>query len=58
MLVPWERRTATRSRYVDVFISHKIEDAEKAKDLKRRTENFGVTCWIDANDKRCRRSQV
>jgi len=37
-------------RYVDVFISHKMEDAEKARRLKRRIESFGLTCWIDADD--------
>jgi hypothetical protein len=25
-----------------------MEDAEKAKGLKRRIESFGLTCWIDA----------
>lgn len=38
------------SRYVDVFVSHKMEDAEKAKDLKRRIESLGLTCWIDDDD--------
>jgi hypothetical protein len=45
------------SRYVDVFISHKKEDAERARDLKRRVENFGLTCWIDADDKEMQRLQ-
>jgi TIR domain len=45
------------SRYVDVFISHKMEDAEKAQRLKRRIESFGLTCWIDADDEEMERIQ-
>ena len=45
------------SRYVDVFISHKMEDAEKAQRLKRRIESFGLTCWIDADDAEMERIQ-
>jgi hypothetical protein len=44
-------------RYVDVFISHKMEDAEEARALKRRIETFGPTCRIDADDDELKRLQ-
>lgn len=45
-------------RYVDVFISHKMEDEAKARSLKRRIErDFQLTCWIDAEDKEMVRLQ-
>jgi hypothetical protein len=47
-----------KPRYVDVFISHKSDDAEKAQRLKARIENeFHLTCWIDADDEEMRRIQ-
>lgn len=45
------------SRCVDVFISHKMEDAEKAQHLKRRIESFGLAFWIDADDEEMERIQ-
>jgi hypothetical protein len=52
-----EGLAAMKSRYVEVFISHKMEDAEKAKALKRCIETFGLTCWIDADDDAMKRLQ-
>ena len=52
-----ERQADMESRYVDVFISHKNEDAGKARRLKRRIKDFGLTCWIDADDEEMERLQ-
>ena len=47
-----------KPRYVDVFISHKSNDKEKALDLKARIEkDFRMSCWIDAKDEELRRLQ-
>jgi hypothetical protein len=35
-----------------------MEDAEKAKGLKRRIESFGLTCWIDDDDEEMKRLQT
>jgi hypothetical protein len=46
------------SRYVDVFISHKSDDAEKVKRLKQRImDDYHVSCWIDADDEEMQRIQ-
>ncbi len=46
------------SRYVDVFISHKKEDAKKALRLKQRiVDDFHLSCWIDDEDEMMKRIQ-
>jgi hypothetical protein len=46
------------SRYVDVFISHKSDDAAKAQRLKARiVDEYHMSCWIDADDKEMQRIQ-
>ncbi len=35
---------------VDVFISHKLEDLAKARQLKGRIQQWGFSCYIDADD--------
>jgi hypothetical protein len=37
-------------RYVDVFISHKVEDLERARSLQRRVQSWQFTCYIDGDD--------
>jgi hypothetical protein len=47
-----------KPRYVDVFISHKSEDAEKAQRLKERiVKEYHLSCWIDADDREMKRIQ-
>jgi Thoeris protein ThsB, TIR-like domain len=47
-----------KPRYVDVFISHKSDDAEKAKQLKAHiVDRFQMSCFIDADDEELKRIQ-
>jgi hypothetical protein len=47
-----------KPRYVDVFISHKSDDAEMAQLLKDRiVKEYHLSCWIDADDSEMKRIQ-
>jgi hypothetical protein len=47
-----------KSRYVDVFISHKSDDVDKARRLRQRiVDKYRLSCWIDADDKEMKRIQ-
>lgn len=47
-----------KPRYVDVFISHKSEDAEKARRLREHiVKEYRLSCWIDADDSEMKRIQ-
>jgi hypothetical protein len=49
---------AMKPRYVDVFISHKSEDAEKARRLKEQiVKEYRLSCWIDADDRKMKEMQ-
>jgi hypothetical protein len=37
-------------RYVDVFVSHKLEDKQKAERLAALIGSWGFECYLDAND--------
>ena len=37
-------------RYVDVFISHKLEDLPRAKELKALIKSWNFTCYVDEDD--------
>ena len=45
-------------QYVDVFISHKMEDTQKAVALKKKIEGWKFTCYIDADDKELQQIQT
>jgi hypothetical protein len=44
------QREGHSMNYVDVFISHKRDDAAKVEALKRRITGWGFTCFVDADD--------
>ncbi|HEY2245873.1 MAG TPA: TIR domain-containing protein [Bradyrhizobium sp.] len=47
-----------KPRYVDVFISHKSDDAGNAQRLKTRiVDEYRMSCWIDADDEEMQRIQ-